>query len=137
MTLKEKVAKEYPELVSKEEIGGVHGCPHEYGFLKVDEGCPNDKCDCDACWNREYIEPDEPHRSVEEKHENECRQIAHYSDELKQCKRLLRKALRTLDKKINSCIDCAKVKSAPCEICEWVWNRREEALKLLGEDELI
>lgn len=71
------------------------------------------------------------------KHENECRQIAHYSDELKQCKRLLRKALRTLDKKTNSCIDCAKAKSAPCEICEWLWNRREEALKLLGEDELI
>ncbi len=137
MTLKEKVAKERPEFIGKDYPAGVRGCPIHYAFLNMTTANCFEQKNCEACWNREYIEPDEPHRSVEEKHENECRQIAHYSDELKQCKRLLRKALRTLDKKTNSCIDCAKVKSAPCEICEWVWNRREEALKLLGEDELI
>lgn len=51
-------------------------------------------------------------------------------------KKLLRKAVKALDKKTTSCIGCTKVKSAPCEICDWVWNRREEAMKLLGEEEL-
>lgn len=62
MTAREKVAKEYPERLSRDHFGGVKGCPHDYGYLPENKLCAEHEFDypsisnCEDCWNREIPE---------------------------------------------------------------------------------
>ncbi len=63
MTLKEKVAEVQPEQLEPMIAGGVLQCPYNYPYLHIDT-CMNPNTpytwnECEACWNREYIEPEE------------------------------------------------------------------------------
>lgn len=51
-TLKSKMAEWYPEYVSKENMGGVAGCPNDYFRCGAD--CDN--LSCTECWNRPWKE---------------------------------------------------------------------------------
>lgn len=74
---------------------------------------------------------------LEEKHWNECRQIAHYSDELKEAKRLLKSSTGIIKD-----VDCNE--DYLCDECEYrakcdggfsfYWRYADEALALIGED---
>jgi hypothetical protein len=61
MTFKEKLMKEYPEMVDDTYTAGVKGCPWQYGYdgakLDVEGHCTVRKnMSCRACWNREIVE---------------------------------------------------------------------------------
>ena len=80
---------------------------------------------------------------LEDKHHNECGQIAHYSDELKEAKRLLKAAVEDLScggennkctKSCNTCTHSHK-KGYGCRYFgEYHWRYAAEALALIGED---
>lgn len=57
MTLREKLAKEHPKLVSESFRGGCLGCPSGYGYSDINHkncgGFSEEKCR--KCWDREYI----------------------------------------------------------------------------------
>jgi hypothetical protein len=61
MTLKEKVAKGNNERVDEKFIGGVLGCPSDYGLEpyqdRVSYANSITRHLCIECWNREYKEP--------------------------------------------------------------------------------
>ena len=59
MTVKEYAAKTKPELIDPTCVGGVQGCPSDYGFLPVPEWCKCDVTSCTRCWNREILEEKE------------------------------------------------------------------------------
>ena len=78
---------------------------------------------------------------LEEKHHNECAQIAHYSDELRRVKELLKEAVEgfnILGIELDSNCDCR----LSCEECPLhragincrCWKHQDEALALIGED---
>lgn len=59
MTCREKLQLEHPEFVSDFYDGGCSGCPHEYGYLPIPDGCGSggwDGITCTACWDREIPE---------------------------------------------------------------------------------
>lgn len=81
---------------------------------------------------------------LEEKHWNECGQIAHYSDELRRTKELLKKAVEdfnTLGIELDSNCELCGFRLG-CEECPLhragincrCWNKQDEALALIGED---
>ena len=81
---------------------------------------------------------------LEDKHWNECRQIAHYSDELRRTKELLKKAVEdfnTLGIELDSNCELCGFRLG-CEECPLhragincrCWNKQDEALALIGED---
>lgn len=74
---------------------------------------------------------------LEEKHFNECRQIAHYSDELRRAKVLLRLALNDMNDE-KDCGICEHDNDGQCPIykesCKFEWTHAAEALALIGED---
>ena len=81
---------------------------------------------------------------LEEKHWNECGQIAHYSDELRRTKELLKKAVEdfnTLGIELDSNCELCGFRLG-CEECPLhragincrCWNHQDEALALIGED---
>lgn len=57
MTNKEYIKQNYPSRISKTAIGGVIGCPEDYGLKKTIRQKNNGKyenCihgDCTKCWN--------------------------------------------------------------------------------------
>lgn len=84
---------------------------------------------------------------LEEKHWNECGQIAHYSDELRKAKELLKAAvedLRWLTKWHDPCELCGLMDEngeCPADLdkgidCDdiYKWQHEIEALALIGED---
>ncbi len=78
---------------------------------------------------------------LEEKHWNECRQIAHYDDELKEAKRLLKAAVEGfkflgawMDEHGDCTLDCSECPLHRAGINCRCWNKRDEALALIGED---
>ncbi len=73
------------------------------------------------------------YKELEAKHWDECRQIAHYDDELKEAKRLLKAAVEDMNNGgCNS--NCYKCKH--CGACDhsdrFTWKLTGEALKLIG-----
>lgn len=59
MTCREKLAKEYPEL--RDSSVSEVGCPHNYGYLPIPDGCGEcgwEGITCSACWDREI--PEQP-----------------------------------------------------------------------------
>ena len=83
---------------------------------------------------------------LEGKHWNECRQIAHYSDENAKLKELLRKAVEVINREISSfttCEECNMYDEETTECngnamdkCSEIgkWRYADEALALIGED---
>ena len=82
---------------------------------------------------------------LEAKHCNECRQIAHYSDELRKAKELLKTACEDIKYLINY----AERNGEACDRCKYgnemycyaddcsndaKWQHEAEALALIGED---
>lgn len=78
---------------------------------------------------------------LESKHWDECRQIAHYDDELKEAKRLLKAAVEgyhfighiTSDYACPSCTSCSACPMDEGKQCK-IWKHADEALALIGED---
>ena len=52
MTFREKLAKEHPECVNENAVGGCDGCPSDYKYEIKQESCPYNG-DCTKCWDRE------------------------------------------------------------------------------------
>ena len=84
-------------------------------------------------------------KELEEKHWNECGQIAHYDDELKEAKRLLKSAVEDMYNSVNDvhCKYCSKWHTDQCQgtshlDCyvenKFKWRYADEALALIGED---
>lgn len=76
-------------------------------------------------------------RELEEKHWNECMQIARYDDKLREAKRLLRIAVEDMNDNnicydINACNVCKDKQKCLCETFKWRYT--DEAEKLLKED---
>lgn len=84
-------------------------------------------------------------KELEAKHWNECGQIAHYSDELRKAKELLKAAVED----IRYLINYAKQNEKACDRCKYgneiycyaddcsndaKWQHEAEALALIGED---
>ena len=79
------------------------------------------------------------HKELEAKHWDECRQIAHYDNELKEAKRLLRLAVEDIGK--TPCNNDVYTPSS-CDICEkkencdysesFKWRYEDEVMKLIG-----
>lgn len=89
---------------------------------------------------------------LQDKHWNECRQIAHYEEELTEAKRLLKIAVESFDKLLDTvvgfeqrCIVCdyAMKYANPYDACNscplgngkhkrCTWKFKEEAMKLIG-----
>ena len=74
---------------------------------------------------------------LEEKHFNECRQIARYDDELRKAKELLKAAVEDMNKEAD-CGICLHDNDGECPIevasCKFKWRYADEALALIGED---
>lgn len=79
---------------------------------------------------------------LEDKHHNECGQIAHYDDELKAAKRLLKLAVEgysfighiTKDYTCPSAISCSACPMDEGKQCR-IWEHEAEALALIGGGE--
>ncbi len=81
---------------------------------------------------------------LEKKHWNECRQIAHYSDENAKLKELLRKAVEVINREISSfttCEECNMYDEETTECngnamdkCSEIgkWRYADESLNLIG-----
>lgn len=74
---------------------------------------------------------------LEDKHWNECRQIAYYSDENAKLKELLKAAVEDMNKEAD-CGICLHDNDGECPIevasCKFKWRYADEALALIGED---
>lgn len=73
---------------------------------------------------------------LEDKHWNECRQIAHYQDENKKLKELLRQAMKDLDRQgcENFCSTCmygGKFNLPFCNRDKFKWHHTTEAEEIL------
>lgn len=60
-TLRDVVAEREPDKIDPSSGGGVHGCPHHYGYLRVNnptQRCPRGEdgrvLSCASCWGRPY-----------------------------------------------------------------------------------
>ena len=78
---------------------------------------------------------------LEDKHWNECRQIAHYDDELRKAKELLKAAVedfkvigKVLDSDCDILINCDECPLQSGHYNCRSWNHQDEALALIGED---
>lgn len=72
-------------------------------------------------------------KELEDKHYNECAQIAHYDNELKEAKRLLKAAVEDMSEK-NFCAKMCKRDNFACRVsntCDFKWRYADEALKLI------
>ena len=78
-------------------------------------------------------------KELEAKHWDECRQIAHYDDELKEAKRLLKSAANVLnmflpcDEDYN-CSECIKQRQNCAYDDSFKWRYADEARALIGEE---
>ena len=74
---------------------------------------------------------------LEEKHWNECGQIARYDDELRKANELLKAAVEDMNKEAD-CGICLHDNDGECPIevasCKFKWRYADEALALIGED---
>ena len=102
------------------------------------EKAENDCREC-AADHRQLAEWLTELKELEAKHWDECRQIAHYDDELKEAKRLLNEAVLAF-RIMGEDIDCHF--NYLCEKCplnnnnDWCeWKYQAEALKLIGGSE--
>lgn len=82
---------------------------------------------------------DEQIKELEAKHLDECRQIAHYDDELKEAKRLLKSAANVLNMFIPcdedyNCGECIKQRQNCDYDDSFKWRYLDEAEKLIGND---
>lgn len=70
---------------------------------------------------------------LEDKHWNECRQITHYENELKEAKRLLKSAIDewNYDCEYGECKNCINWQD---EQCTQGWSGKADALKLIGDE---
>lgn len=106
-----------------------------------------DACDACAAEYRQLAAWLTKLKELEAKHWDECRQIAHYDDELKEAKRLLKLAVEDIHDILTSqrritnnslCFRCSYYLNCTCkEICETIcdlkqWRYTDEALKLIG-----
>ena len=109
-----------------------------------------DELDVDACKecaaeNRQLTEWLRELKELRDKHWDECRQIAHYDDELKEAKRLLKLAVEDIynARRGFSCAICDMPKNdidveKRCEVdnvkpdCKYKWKHADEAEKLLN-----
>ena len=91
-----------------------------------------------AADHRQLAEWLKGYKELEAKHWDECRQIAHYDDELKEAKRLLKAAVEDITFILSySCSDeemCCKECPTVNHACN-KWRYADEALKLLGGNE--
>lgn len=81
---------------------------------------------------------------LEERHYNECAQIAHYDDELSEAKRLLKLAVEDMEQanQKGRCSTCfynhhnAKGLIGKCQACHdfslWKWRNEAEAIRAIG-----
>lgn len=107
-----------------------------------------DELDVDACKecaadHRQLAEWLTGYKELEAKHWDECRQIAHYDNELKEAKRLLRQAIKDINVLLSendTCYYCKNYVAGEClcvndcnRTCEW--HCIDDALKLLGGSE--
>lgn len=148
MTLEEAI-KHCEEQVAKYE----RQC--EFGISKEGKEY-NSQCASDhrqlAEWLKELQE-------LRDKHWDECRQIAHYDDELqklmipaiitaldnldandmiRELKRLLRIAMADLDKAEDCiCYACTYWVKGPCPVdCRFKWKHHDEAIELMGGENI-
>ncbi|HRR76959.1 MAG TPA: hypothetical protein P5191_09145 [Ruminococcus sp.] len=74
---------------------------------------------------------------LEDKHWNECRQIAHYEDELRKAKELLKAAVEDINA-AEACDTCEYYPVINSDMCQkddcYKWRYADEALALIGED---
>jgi hypothetical protein len=121
------------ELVYDDKTGTWGEAPEVYGTIE-----------CATKEDYEYAKKAiKGYIELEAKHWDECRQIAHYDDELKEAKRLLKAAVED----IRHCMHSYD----PCEVCsllgedgecpatddddckeKYKWRYEDEALKLIG-----
>ena len=95
-----------------------------------------DNCRSCAADHRQLAEWLKDYKKLEAKHWDECRQIAHYDDELKEAKRLLKAAVEDMNNGgCNS--NCYKCKHCgECDFSErFTWKHTDETEKLLGDSE--
>lgn len=119
------------ELVFDEESGTWGEAPEVYGVIN----CPTKE-------DYEYaLNAIKSYKQLEDKHWSECRQIAHYEDELRKAKELLKKLEDTIDDLCNDVSDspcgcdcCSYVDTINEDECCEVHRLRAEALALIGED---
>lgn len=70
MTCREKLQLEHPEFVADFYDAGCNGCPHDYGYLPIPDGCGSGDWDgitCAACWDREIPETENNNNKKEKK----------------------------------------------------------------------
>lgn len=66
MTCREKLQKNYPDMVDENYIGGCSGCPSHYEYMDDPNYCDHghdvihDGVSCRKCWDREIPETDKP-----------------------------------------------------------------------------
>lgn len=115
------------ELLFNDKTGKWQEAPEVYGTIN----CPTKK-------DYEYaLNAIKTHKQLEAKHWDECRQIAHYDDELKEAKRLLKAAMSDLAEAEHCGLckyeadDIASCQSKPANC--FVWRYADEALKLIGD----
>lgn len=72
MTCREKLAMEHPDCLGNAWIGGCKGCPSDYGYMSMRDGCELNEKSCTRCWDRELSEAvgDVVHNAVTEQWEN-------------------------------------------------------------------
>ncbi|WP_295095658.1 hypothetical protein [Ruminococcus sp.] len=116
------------EILFNDKTGKWQETPEVYGTIN----CPTKK-------DYEYaLNAIKTHKQLEAKHWDECRQIAHYDDELKEAKRLLRLAIEDMDNARHG-INCGICGMQSCDVnnvkpeCKFRWQYADEAEKLIGE----
>lgn len=109
---------------------------------KFDEWDDWEKADADNCRecaadHRQLAEWLTKLKELEAKHWDECRQIAHYDDELKEAKRLLKAAVDDMrdvanNDTCNHCVlDGLYIQGGCCADGCFKWRYADEALKLI------
>lgn len=123
---------------------------YAYSYKTDSDGVPYINIDCvramltKAADHRQLAEWLTELKELEAKHWDECRQIAHYDDELKEAKRLLKAAVDDIYKARQGCncniCDMPPEPTERCqyengEDCQFKWRYADEALKLIGGNE--
>ena len=122
------------ELIFDDKTGTWGEAPEVYGTIE----CPTKE-------DYEYaLNAIKAHKQLEAKHWDECRQIAHYDNELKEAKRLLKAAVEDIYKARQGCncniCDMPPEPTERCqyengEDCQFKWRYADEAKKLIGGSE--
>lgn len=118
------------ELVYDDKTGTWGEAPEVYGTIE-----------CATKEDYEYAKKAiKGYKELEAKHWDECRQIAHYDDELKEAKRLLKSAANVLNMFIPcdedyNCRECIKYRQKCDYDDSFKWRYLDEALKLIGGNE--